>query len=29
MTGLGYHEPSADDAWKRILSFFDRHVAAK
>src|SRR4051812_25936579 len=28
VTGLGYHEASADDAWARILSFFDRHVAA-
>ena len=29
ITGIGYHGPSADDAWQRILSFFDRHVAAK
>jgi carboxymethylenebutenolidase len=29
VTGIGHHEPSADDAWRRILSFFDRHVAAK
>ena len=28
ITGIGYHGPSADDAWQRILSFFDRHVAA-
>jgi carboxymethylenebutenolidase len=27
VTGIGYDEPSADDAWRRILSFFDRHVA--
>jgi carboxymethylenebutenolidase len=24
-----YHGPSADDAWGRILGFFDRHVAAR
>jgi carboxymethylenebutenolidase len=29
VTGIGHHEASADDAWQRILSFFDRHVAAK
>jgi len=28
VTGIGYHGPSADDAWRRILAFFDRHVAA-
>ena len=28
VTGLGYHEASAQDAWARILAFFDRHVAA-
>jgi carboxymethylenebutenolidase len=28
VAGIGHHEPSADDAWKRILAFFDRHVAA-
>jgi carboxymethylenebutenolidase len=27
--GIGHHGPSADDAWRRILSFFDRHVAAR
>jgi carboxymethylenebutenolidase len=24
--GIGHHGPSADDAWRRILAFFDRHV---
>ena len=24
--GIGYHGPSADDAWERILRFFDQHV---
>jgi carboxymethylenebutenolidase len=24
--GIGYHEPSAADAWRRMLTFFDRHV---
>jgi carboxymethylenebutenolidase len=28
VSGIGHHEPSAEDAWKRILTFFDRHVAA-
>ncbi len=22
VVGLGYHQPSADDAWRRILAFF-------
>ena len=26
---LGYHRPAADDAWQRIFSFFDRHVAGR
>jgi carboxymethylenebutenolidase len=26
--GLSYHEPSAEDAWTRILRFFDRHLSA-
>ena len=27
VTGLGgYHGPSADDAWRRILAWFDRHL---
>lgn len=26
MMGLGYHESSADDARRRIVSFFDRHL---
>lgn len=24
--GFSYHEPSAEDAWMRILRFFDRHL---
>jgi carboxymethylenebutenolidase len=24
--GVGYHEPSAEDAWGRILRFFDAHL---
>jgi len=24
--GVGYHEPSAQDAWARILRFFDEHL---
>jgi carboxymethylenebutenolidase len=24
--GIGLHEPSADDAWRRVLAFFDLHV---
>lgn len=26
VVGLGHHEPSAQDAWARILGFFDRHL---
>jgi len=26
VAGLSYHEPSAEDAWARILRFFDRHL---
>ena len=26
IAGLSYHEPSAQDAWSRILVFFDRHL---
>ena len=26
--GLSYDEPSAEDAWSRILRFFDRHLTA-
>lgn len=26
LTGNPYHEPSADDARRRILEFFDRHL---
>jgi carboxymethylenebutenolidase len=25
--GVGYHGPSAEDAWRRILAFFDTHLA--
>ena len=28
VAGLSYHEPSAQDAWDRILVFFDRHLRA-
>jgi carboxymethylenebutenolidase len=28
LAGAGYHEPSAEDAWERILPFFDTHLAA-
>jgi carboxymethylenebutenolidase len=28
ITGFNYHHPSAEDAWGRILSFFDEHLAA-
>jgi carboxymethylenebutenolidase len=24
--GIGYHGPSAEDAWGRILRFFDEHL---
>lgn len=26
VAGLGYHEPSAEDAWRRILRFFAEHL---
>jgi carboxymethylenebutenolidase len=26
VAGLGYHHPSAEDAWRRILVFFDHHL---
>jgi hypothetical protein len=26
LTGQGYHEPSAIDARRRIVSFFDAHL---
>ncbi len=26
--GVGYHQPSAEDAWGRILRFLDRHLRA-
>jgi carboxymethylenebutenolidase len=28
LLGPGYHEPSAQDARRRILAFFDRHLKA-
>jgi carboxymethylenebutenolidase len=28
VTGFGRHEPSAEDAWRRTLAFFERHVRA-
>ena len=28
VAGLGYHGPSADHAWGRILRFFDTHLGA-
>lgn len=28
LAGLGYHHPSAEDAWRRILEFFDAHLRA-
>lgn len=27
--GLGYHQPSAEDAWRRILRFFATHLAGE
>jgi carboxymethylenebutenolidase len=26
VTGVGYHHPSAEDAWRRILAFFAEHL---
>ena len=26
VAGIGYHEPSAEDAWGRILRFFEAHL---
>jgi len=28
VTGIGYHEPSASDARRRIIAFFDTHLKA-
>jgi carboxymethylenebutenolidase len=28
VAGLGYHQPSAEDAWRRILRFFAEHLSA-
>jgi carboxymethylenebutenolidase len=28
VTGIGFHAPSADDAWRRIDAFFERHLKA-
>ncbi len=27
--GLNYHHPSAEDAWRRILTFFDQHLGSE
>ena len=27
VVGFDYHHPSSEDAWRRILTFFDRHLA--
>ena len=27
LVGFDYHHPSAEDAWRRILSFFDQHLS--
>ncbi len=27
VAGVGFHEPSAEDGWRRILAFFDAHLA--
>ena len=26
VVGIGFHQPSAEDAWGRILRFFDEHL---
>lgn len=26
VAGFGYHEPSAEDAWGRVLRWFDQHL---
>ena len=28
VAGTGYHGPSAEDAWGRILRFFETHLRA-
>ncbi len=28
LVGFDYHHPSAEDAWRRILKFFDEHLAS-
>jgi carboxymethylenebutenolidase len=28
VAGIGFHEPSAEDAWRRILRFFEAHLRA-
>ena len=28
LAGAGYHGPSAEDAWERILPFFDTHLGS-
>ncbi len=29
LTAFDYHHPSAEDSWRRILDFFDEHLAAE
>ncbi len=29
VAGLGYHHPSAEDAWRRILAFFGEHLGER
>ena len=29
LTGFDYHHPSSEDAWRRILVFFDEHLGAR
>jgi len=26
IAGLGYFEPEVEDAWRRIMAFFDEHL---
>jgi carboxymethylenebutenolidase len=28
LTRFNYHHPSSEDAWRRILDFFDAHLAS-
>jgi carboxymethylenebutenolidase len=27
LVGFDYHQPSAEDAWRRVFTFFDEHLA--